>query len=102
MIHKIPIRDLNTFGNQLPQNDPTRKDIHTAVIEAIEAKVSYIFLDDEIPLDKCILKGIATSKILERESNKGKRNTTNLKPYVSVQEYILRKGNKNVINNYNS
>ncbi len=72
MIHKITIRELNTLANQLPQNSPVRKNIHTSVLEAIDTKVSYIFLDDEKVFDKHLLNGIAAAKILEKESKRGR------------------------------
>lgn len=89
MIHKITIRDLNNWANQLPRNSPGRKDIHTSVLEAVDAKIPHIFLDDEDEVDRHLLKGIEAAKILEKENNKRKRTYDNQIPYVSVQEYIL-------------
>ena len=93
MIHQITIRDLNTFGNQLPKNSPVRKDIHKSVLEAIESKIKYLFLDDEDEVDIHLLKAIAAAKILEKKT---KRTITNPTPdmanYMSVQEYILSGG----------
>ncbi len=91
MMHKITIRELNTLANQLPQNNPVKKIIHMQVLEAIEAKVPYILLDDKDEVDIALLKGIEGSKILERDPKKTKRTTVNQTPYISVQEYILRR-----------
>ncbi len=70
MIHKITIRELNTLGNQLPQNNPIRKIIHLQVLEAVDAKVPYILLDDKDEVDIALLKGIKGAKILEKESKR--------------------------------
>ena len=95
MKHKITIRDLNTYGNQLPKNNPIRKDIHAAVLDAVKAKVSCIYLDNEDEIDIHLLNGIAAAKILEKESNKKtKRIPINPTPYISVQEYLLGRGKR--------
>lgn len=91
MIHKITIRELNTIGNQLPQNSSVRKTIHDQVLEAINAKISYILLNDEDKIDLHLIKMVAASKALEKESNKAKRTMDNPTPYISVQEYILKR-----------
>ncbi len=91
MKHKITIRALNTLGNQLPQHSPVRKIIHEQVLEAVEAKVSHILLDDEDEVDIALLKGLEGAKILEKKSNKTKRTIDNQTPYMSVKEYILRR-----------
>ena len=45
-------------------------------------------------IDIHLLNGIAAAKILEREAKNQKRNTVNQTPYISVQEYILRRKGK--------
>ncbi len=92
MMHKIIIRDLNTFGNQLPHHTKLRKDIHAAVLVAVQRKAPYVFFDDAVPWEAKVIEGIAAAKILEKEGNKAKRTISNQTPYMSVQEYILRGG----------
>ncbi len=94
MIHKIAIRDLNTFANQLPKDSPVREDIHAQVLLSVEVGVSHILLNDEKLFDKLLLHRITAAKILKRDPKKTKRTTVNQTPYISVQEYILRRKGK--------
>ncbi len=69
MLHKILIRDLNTWGNQLPPYSKVRKDIHAQVLKAVEEGVPDIILDDTIEIESIMWRAIQASKILERSDN---------------------------------
>ena len=69
MKHKVLIRDLNAIGNQAPRNSGLRKKTHEVVLEAIEGRVAFIMLDDEIKEERQWLNSINLAKDRERYNN---------------------------------
>ena len=69
MKYKVTIRNLNNLGNQLVNGSISQKKMHEVVLNAVNAKIDYVILDNEVEAEKTLLDEIEAARELEIMEN---------------------------------